>query len=113
MTVLIDLFTQNVSAVSTNLVLTARKALSLCISVWYFGQGLNAGLGVGAGMVLVGTVLYSYATARAKPKPSTKKQETAEPANGHANGHVRVLNEKPAGLVQRRRGPNGEADDSL
>ncbi|KAG9018008.1 golgi uridine diphosphate-N- acetylglucosamine transporter [Tulasnella sp. 427] len=58
--------TSTVTAVTTNLILTARKALSLCISVWYFGQGMNAGLTTGALLVLFGTLMYSYATSRAK-----------------------------------------------
>ena len=47
------------SSVSTNLVLTTRKALSLCFSVWYFGNGWNVHLCVGAGMVFVGSFLFS------------------------------------------------------
>src|ERR1700722_560571 len=50
---------QKVSSVSTNLVLTTRKALSLCLSVWYFGKGWNWHLCVGAGMVFVGSFLFS------------------------------------------------------
>jgi solute carrier family 35 (UDP-xylose/UDP-N-acetylglucosamine transporter), member B4 len=50
---------QQVSSVSTNLVLTARKAISLCFSVWYFGSSWNTQLGVGAGMVFVGSFLFT------------------------------------------------------
>ena len=50
--------------------LTARKALSLCFSVWWFGNGWNAQLGVGAGMVFLGSLLYTAVTARgSKPPP--------------------------------------------
>jgi UDP-xylose/UDP-N-acetylglucosamine transporter B4 len=43
---------QRVSSVSVNLILTVRKAVSLLISVVYYGSGFNLGLTVGAGMVL-------------------------------------------------------------
>ena len=60
---------QRISSVSTNLVLTTRKALSLCFSVWWFGNGWNAQLGVGAGMVFLGSVLYTAVTSRAGSAP--------------------------------------------
>jgi UDP-xylose/UDP-N-acetylglucosamine transporter B4 len=47
------------SSVSTGVVLTARKALSLCISIWYFGSDWNYFIVVGAGMVFLGSLLYS------------------------------------------------------
>ncbi|KAH9935882.1 UAA-domain-containing protein [Epithele typhae] len=56
-----------VSSVSTSLVLTTRKAISLCFSVWWFGNGWNAQLGVGAGMVFLGSLLYTVVTARSAP----------------------------------------------
>lgn len=43
---------QKVSSVSVNLILTLRKAVSLAISVWYYGSGFNKGLVLGASMVL-------------------------------------------------------------
>ena len=63
-----------------NLVLTVRKAVSLGISVWYYGSGLNSGLAIGGVMVLckqllppdclqykltrvAGTLIYSFAPA--------------------------------------------------
>jgi len=52
------------SSVSTNLVLTIRKALSLAMSVWLFGNGMNAGLAGGGALVLAGTLLYSKAAQR-------------------------------------------------
>ncbi|KAG6903281.1 hypothetical protein C0995_000176 [Termitomyces sp. Mi166 len=62
-------FYTQVSSVSTNLVLTARKALSLCISVWWFNIGWNAQLGIGAGMVFLGSALFSMGSnANAKAK---------------------------------------------
>ncbi|KAF5350305.1 hypothetical protein D9757_013194 [Collybiopsis confluens] len=48
-----------VSSVSTNLVLTSRKAISLCISVWWFASGWNAQFAIGAGMVFLGSLLFS------------------------------------------------------
>ncbi|KAH9933345.1 UAA transporter family-domain-containing protein [Fomitopsis serialis] len=55
--------TSRVTSVSTNLVLTARKAISLCISVWWFGNGWNAELTTGAGMVFAGSLLYTWYTS--------------------------------------------------
>ncbi|KDR82637.1 hypothetical protein GALMADRAFT_238079 [Galerina marginata CBS 339.88] len=48
-----------VSSVSTNIALTARKALSLCLSIWWFGNDWNSQLGVGAFMVFFGSFLYT------------------------------------------------------
>ncbi|KAI0629221.1 UAA transporter [Trametes polyzona] len=64
----VNQLTSRVSSVSTNLVLTTRKALSLCLSVWWFGNGWNAQLGAGAGMVFLGSLLYTFASAR-RPGP--------------------------------------------
>ncbi|KAJ7163255.1 UAA transporter [Mycena filopes] len=58
------------SSVSTNLVLTARKAISLCFSVWWFGNEWNAELGVGAGMVFCGSLLFTASG----PKKVDKKE---------------------------------------
>ncbi|KIK00045.1 hypothetical protein K443DRAFT_132839 [Laccaria amethystina LaAM-08-1] len=69
---LVNLFTQlfcvsgvnrlssKVSSVSTNIGLTARKALSLCFSVWWFGNDWNSHLGIGACMVFIGSILYTF-----------------------------------------------------
>ena len=70
---------QRVSSVSTNLVLTTRKALSLCFSVWWFGNGWDAQLGLGAGMVFLGSVLYTAVTSRSS---SPKAQAAAKPVAG-------------------------------
>ncbi|OJT09814.1 UDP-xylose and UDP-N-acetylglucosamine transporter [Trametes pubescens] len=59
----VNQLTSHVSSVSTNLVLTTRKALSLCFSVWWFGNGWNAQLGAGAGMVFLGSLLYTLASS--------------------------------------------------
>lgn len=45
-------YPQRVSSVSVNLILTVRKAVSLGISVWFYGAGFNKGLTTGAAMVL-------------------------------------------------------------
>ncbi|KAK0244425.1 UAA transporter [Armillaria nabsnona] len=63
----VNRLTSRVSSVSTNLVLTTRKAISLCFSVWWFGNGWNLQLGVGASMVFLGSMLYS-AGARVEKK---------------------------------------------
>ncbi|GBE86515.1 UDP-N-acetylglucosamine transporter YEA4 [Sparassis crispa] len=55
----VNQLTSRVTSVTTNLALTARKALSLCFSVWWFGSGWNAQLGAGAGMVFLGSLLYT------------------------------------------------------
>lgn len=54
---------QRVSSVSTQVVLTTRKAISLCFSVWWFGNGWNGQLGLGAGMVFVGSFWYTQIDA--------------------------------------------------
>jgi UDP-xylose/UDP-N-acetylglucosamine transporter B4 len=60
---------QRVTSVTTNLVLTARKAASLCLSVWWFGAGVSTRLALGATLVFAGTVLYAQASA---PRPGGK-----------------------------------------
>jgi UDP-xylose/UDP-N-acetylglucosamine transporter B4 len=55
----INRLSSQVSSVSTNLVLTIRKALSLCFSVWWFGNGWTTQLGIGAGMVFFGSFIFS------------------------------------------------------
>jgi len=58
------------TSVSTNLVLTARKALSLCLSVWWFGNGWNLQFGVGASMVFLGSIVFSVVGQKSKSKTS-------------------------------------------
>ena len=57
---------------STNLVLTARKAISLCISVWWFGNGWNAELTAGAGMVFAGSLLYTFVSSGSRARSRTE-----------------------------------------
>lgn len=88
---------------TVNLVLTVRKAVSLAISVWYYGSGMTWSLVVGGGMVLckclffflpsycwrqkkkcllllVGTILYSVAPGPKGlgPSPSDKDKPTTK-----------------------------------
>jgi len=55
----VNKLSSQVSSVSTNLVLTMRKAISLCLSIWWFSNGWNMQLGVGAVLVFVGSLLFS------------------------------------------------------
>ncbi|PPR00458.1 hypothetical protein CVT24_004519 [Panaeolus cyanescens] len=55
----VNRLSSQVSSVSTNIALTARKAISLCLSVWWFGNPWNAQLGSGAVMVFIGSLLYT------------------------------------------------------
>jgi UDP-xylose/UDP-N-acetylglucosamine transporter B4 len=48
---------ERVNSTTVNLVLTIRKAVSLAISVWFYGSGANAGLLTGGAMVL-GPFIY-------------------------------------------------------
>ncbi|KAJ7246401.1 UAA transporter [Mycena rebaudengoi] len=66
----VNRLSSQVSSVSTNLVLTTRKAISLCFSVWWFGTGWNAELGIGAAMVFLGSLLF---TASGPPKVDKKE----------------------------------------
>ncbi|TRM61135.1 UAA transporter [Schizophyllum amplum] len=82
----VNRLTSQVSSVSTNLVLTIRKALSLCFSVWWFGNPWNARLVRGAGMVFAGGLLFGWggdgksvqddqSTSAKKGKDSEKKTQ--------------------------------------
>jgi len=57
----VNKLTSATSSVSTSVVLTVRKAVSLCLSIWYFGSDWNYSLVFGAGMVFVGSLTYSTA----------------------------------------------------
>jgi len=57
----VNKLTSATSSVSTSVVLTVRKAVSLCLSIWYFGSDWNYSLAFGAGMVFVGSLAYSTA----------------------------------------------------
>ncbi|KAI0285948.1 UAA transporter family-domain-containing protein [Russula aff. rugulosa BPL654] len=68
----------SVSAVSTQVVLTTRKAISLCFSVWWFGSGWNAQLAAGAVMVFIGSFWYSVlpASVRVEQNRDGKREKT-------------------------------------
>ncbi|KZT39354.1 UAA transporter [Sistotremastrum suecicum HHB10207 ss-3] len=72
----VNQLTSRVSSVSTNLVLTSRKAVSLMISVWWFGSGWNAQLGLGASMVFLGSIFYALSGQASKPKKVVKQVKT-------------------------------------
>jgi len=55
----VNKLTSATSSVSTSVILTVRKAISLCLSIWYFGSDWNYSLVFGAGMVFVGSLAYS------------------------------------------------------
>ncbi|KAI9064142.1 UAA transporter [Trametes sanguinea] len=78
----VNQLTSHVSSVSTNLVLTTRKAISLCFSVWWFGNGLNAQLAVGAGMVFLGSLLYTFVSSRPRAASTSAKAKGAGKAVG-------------------------------
>ena len=88
---------------STNLVLTTRKAISLCFSVWWFGNGWNAQLGVGAGMVFLGSLLYTAVTARgSKPPPVGAVASASQNGTGGAvpNGGGRAKAKQRKGKAE-------------
>ncbi|KAF9260389.1 UAA transporter [Marasmius fiardii PR-910] len=70
----VNRLTSRVSSVSTNLVLTTRKAMSLCISVWWFG-GWNTRLAVGACMVFSGSLLFSVGNQAKRPEETEDKKK--------------------------------------
>ncbi|KAI0255762.1 UAA transporter [Lactifluus subvellereus] len=74
----VNQLSSRVSAVSTQVVLTARKAISLCFSVWWFGTGWNAQLASGAVMVFVGSFWYSVLpTPPARSARPGKREKSA------------------------------------
>ncbi|KAH9967365.1 UAA transporter [Russula dissimulans] len=71
----VNQLSSRVSAVSTQVVLTARKAISLCFSVWWFGTGWNAQLAGGAVMVFVGSFWYSVLPVAGRSAPGSKREK--------------------------------------
>ena len=55
---------QSTSSVQTSLFLTARKAVSLIISILWFGSGWNWGVVTGGLVVSAGTMLYSWPSSK-------------------------------------------------
>ncbi|KAK7048127.1 Glucooligosaccharide oxidase [Favolaschia claudopus] len=70
----VNRLSSQVSSVSTNIVLTVRKAVSLCFSVWWFGNPWNTGLGIGASMVFCGSLLFTM-SGQEKVVPDKDKKE--------------------------------------
>jgi UDP-xylose/UDP-N-acetylglucosamine transporter B4 len=71
----VNQLSSRVSAVSTQVVLTARKAISLCFSVWWFSSGWNGQFACGAFMVFVGSFWYSILPALAQSTtPANRKK---------------------------------------
>ncbi|KAF9454828.1 UAA transporter [Macrolepiota fuliginosa MF-IS2] len=62
----VNRLSSQISSVSTHIVLTARKAISLCLSVWWFGNDWNAELAIGASMVFFGSILYTTGNSKEK-----------------------------------------------
>ncbi|KAF8339186.1 UAA transporter family-domain-containing protein [Cantharellus anzutake] len=56
----VNRLTTRMSSVSANLILTARKAFSLCLSVWWFGDGWNTGMTIGASLVFLGNEFATH-----------------------------------------------------
>ncbi|KIM34087.1 hypothetical protein M408DRAFT_59453, partial [Serendipita vermifera MAFF 305830] len=56
------------SSVQTSLLLTVRKAISLIVSILWFGSGWNGGIVAGGLLVSVGTMLYSWPSKHEKMK---------------------------------------------
>jgi len=65
----VNKLTSATSSVSTSVVLTVRKAVSLCLSIWYFGSDWDYSLVFGAVMVFAGSLAYSTA----RPAVANKK----------------------------------------
>ncbi|KAH8828254.1 UAA transporter [Flagelloscypha sp. PMI_526] len=61
------------SSVSTNLVLTVRKAISLLFSIWWFGNGYNLELGIGSFLVFAGGTLF---TLSGQPQPNKRDDKS-------------------------------------
>ena len=74
-------YKKQVSSVSTNIVLTARKALSLCFSVWWFGNEWNLKLGTGAFMVFCGSLVYTLSTDKINKSSDSKYYALSDTAS--------------------------------
>lgn len=91
----VNRLTTRVSSTTVNLILTLRKAVSLAISVWFYGSGASWGLFIGGALVLGGTVLYSFAPP---PHMAYKKDD----------GDEKEARKKPNGG-----GPSGEGGEKV
>ncbi|KAF7297120.1 Glucooligosaccharide oxidase [Mycena indigotica] len=64
----VNRLSSEVSSVSTNIVLTTRKAISLLFSVWWFGNEWNEKLAAGASMVFFGSLLFTAGGSKRKKR---------------------------------------------
>jgi UDP-xylose/UDP-N-acetylglucosamine transporter B4 len=67
--------TAHYSSLTTNLILTLRKCVSLLISVMHFGSYISSIQCVGTLLVLVGTLMYATA-----PKPDIVHSKASQPS---------------------------------
>lgn len=78
--------------------LTARKALSLCLSVWWFRNGWNAQLAAGAAGVFAGSAWYALSPVAATPaiaKVADEKRSISSAGASSANGRPRAEDRAP------------------
>ncbi|THH02688.1 hypothetical protein EW026_g222 [Hermanssonia centrifuga] len=99
----VNQLTSRVSSVSTNLVLTTRKALSLLFSVWWFGNGWNDQLGLGAGFVFAGSIIYTTVASASSNSTSTKPSSAENPARLNSPGNVKTESPTPARTIHIKR----------
>lgn len=94
----VNRLTARVSSTTVNLVLTVRKAVSLALSVWYYGSGITPGLAIGGGMVLGGTIIYGLATPPRTPSPTPKAPHgsRASDSDTHPTDHAEPDNASSA-----------------
>ncbi|KAK8843930.1 hypothetical protein IAR55_006722 [Kwoniella newhampshirensis] len=108
----VNRLTTRVNAVTVNLILTVRKAVSLAISVWYYGSGFSTGLAIGGGMVMLGTILYSVApgpkSISETPSSNLISKASPQPATTDESDTIAVIQSSRApgvdvmGLRQRQ-----------
>ncbi|WVQ95982.1 hypothetical protein IAU59_003081 [Kwoniella sp. CBS 9459] len=114
----VNRLTSRVNAVTVNLILTVRKAVSLGISVWYYGSGMTPGLAAGGCMVLMGTVIYSVAPGpkglptssqadQSTIKEKTTPQTVAIPNSG-ISGTSCTNRHGDNPVLPKKQGPSGE-----
>lgn len=92
------------SSVTVQLILTLRKAVSLAISVTFFGSGHNAPLVAGAAMVLAGTILYATTSDdKAAVRPRVEPSASSSGTDGAVTTAVVDGNAVPNAELKRRR----------
>ena len=82
---------QRVSSTTVNLILTLRKAVSLAISVWFYGSGVSWGLAIGGALVLGGTMVYSVAPP---PKVVSKTKDQSDKKSEEQDGQAGQVEKK-------------------